>query len=62
MGDGGRLHYAGDSAAISPLGETLAEGDSREQVLSFDAEPEAVGKLRARFPALDDRRPNAYRR
>ena len=62
VGDGGRLHYAGDSAAISPLGETLAEGDSHEQVLSFDAEPEAVGKLRARFPALDDRRPNAYTR
>jgi predicted amidohydrolase len=62
VGDGGRLHYAGDSAGISPLGETLAEGDARAQVLFFDAEPESVRKLRARFPALDDRRPSAYRR
>jgi len=62
VGDGGRLHYAGDSAAISPLGETLAEGDDRERVLLCDIDPEGVSKLRARFPALDDRRPEAYRR
>jgi predicted amidohydrolase len=62
VGDGGRLHYAGDSAGITPLGETLAEGHEREQVLFFDVEPEAVRKLRARFPALNDRRPNAYHR
>src|SRR5262245_44650460 len=62
VGDGGRLHYAGDSAAISPLGETLAEGDARERVLFFDADPAAVQKLRARFPALKDRRPEAYKR
>jgi len=60
VGDGGRLHYAGDSAGISPLGETLAEGDSRTQVLFFDVEPEAVSNLRSRFPALNDRRPDAY--
>ena len=62
VGDGGRLHYAGDSAGISPLGETLAEGDDRERVLFFDADPAAVEKLRSRFPALKDRRPEAYRR
>ena len=62
VGDGGRLHYAGDSAAISPLGEVLAEGDDRERVLFADVDPEVVGKLRSRFPALDDRRPEAYRR
>ena len=62
VGDGGRLHYAGDSAGISPLGETLAEGDESAQVLFFDVEPEAVRKLRARFPALNDRRPDAYHR
>ena len=60
VGDGGRLHYAGDSAAISPLGETLAEGDDHERVLFFEADPAAVAKLRARFPALQDRRPDAY--
>lgn len=62
VGDGGRLHYAGDSAAISPLGETLAEGDDRERVLFFEADPAAVRKWRARFPALNDRRPDTYHR
>lgn len=61
VGDGDGLHYAGDSAAISPLGETLAEGDEQERVLLADVEPEKVAKLRARFPALEDRRPEAYR-
>jgi len=62
VGDGDGLHYAGDSAAVSPLGETLAEGDEQERVLLADVEPEEVAKLRARFPALEDRRPEAYRR
>ena len=62
VGDGGRLHYAGDSAAISPLGETLAEGGDKKKVLFADVEPPAVQRLRSRFPALDDRRPSAYRR
>jgi predicted amidohydrolase len=61
-GEGDGLRYAGDSAAIAPLGETLAEADDREQVLFADIDPEVVRKLRARFPALDDRRPSAYRR
>jgi predicted amidohydrolase len=61
-GDGNGLHYAGDSAAIAPLGETLVEADDREQVLFFDADPAVVKKLRARFPALEDRRPAAYKR
>jgi len=62
VGDGNRLHYAGDSAAISPLGEALVEGDDRTRLLLCEVDPQAVSKLRARFPALDDRRPEAYRR
>jgi predicted amidohydrolase len=62
VGDGGRLHYAGDSAVISPLGETLAEGADKKMVLSADVEPATVQRLRSRFPALNDRRPDAYRR
>jgi len=61
-GDGDGLHYAGDSAAVAPLGETLVEGDDKERVLITDVDPAVVAKLRARFPALDDRRPEAYRR
>ena len=62
VGDGGRLHYAGDSAVLSPLGETLAEGSDKEMVLFADVDPGSVQKLRTRFPALNDRRPAAYRR
>jgi len=61
-GNGNGLHYAGDSAAIAPLGETIVEADDREQVVFSDVDPEVVKKLRARFPALADRRPEAYRR
>ncbi|MDQ5871074.1 MAG: carbon-nitrogen family hydrolase [Acidobacteriota bacterium] len=61
-GDGNGLHYAGDSAAIAPLGETLVEVDARDQVAFADVDPQVVKKLRARFPALSDRRPSAYRR
>jgi predicted amidohydrolase len=61
-GEADGLHYAGDSAVIAPLGETLAEADDREQVLFGDVDPEVVKKLRARFPALSDRRPSAYKR
>ena len=61
-GEGDRLRYAGDSAAIAPLGETLAEAGPGEQVLFADVDPAVVAKLRARFPALKDRRPSAYRR
>jgi predicted amidohydrolase len=62
VGDGGRLHYAGDSAVLSPLGETLTEGADREIVLFADVDSTSVQKLRNRFPALNDRRPAAYRR
>ena len=62
VGDGGRLHYAGDSALISPSGETLAEGDDRERLLLGEVDVKRVVETRARFPFLDDRRPDAYRR
>ncbi len=62
VGDGGGAHYAGDSAVIAPLGEVLVEGDDRERVLVADVDSEKVAKLRARFPALADRRPQAYKR
>lgn len=61
-GEGGKLHYAGDSAAIAPLGETLVEAGPGEHVLFADVDPAVVSKLRERFPALKDRRPSAYRR
>ncbi|MGH9316484.1 MAG: carbon-nitrogen family hydrolase [Thermoanaerobaculia bacterium] len=62
VGEGGGLRYTGDSAVISPWGETLASGGPSEAVLLFDADPSVVRDARARFPALSDRRPEAYRR
>jgi predicted amidohydrolase len=62
VGEGGKLHYTGDSAVISPWGEVLAEGSAKESVLVCDVEPAAVRDARERFPVLRDRRPEAYRR
>ncbi len=62
VGDGGRLHYAGDSAVINPMGETLAEAGDQARVVFSDVEPARVAEARSRFPFLADRRPAAYRR
>ncbi len=62
VGEGGGLRYAGDSAVVSPWGEVLAEGSADEAVLVADVDPAVVRDARAKFPALADRRPEAYRR
>ena len=62
VGDGGDLHYAGDSAAISPWGETLASAAEIETVLLVDVDPRQVADARSRFTALKDRRPESYTR
>lgn len=62
VGQGGKLRYAGDSAVVSPWGEVLVEGSAEEAVLIADVDPAMVRDARAKFPALADRRPEAYRR
>jgi predicted amidohydrolase len=62
VGEGGKLRYAGDSTAVSPWGEVLAEGGPEEAVLLFEADPREVAQARAKFPVLSDVRPEAYRR
>lgn len=61
VGDGDGLHYAGDTALISPWGETLASAAEEEAVLLADVDPAAVADARAKFPALADRKPS-YRK
>ena len=61
-GEGGGLRYAGDSAVISPWGDLIVEAGPEEAVLLADVDPEVVRSARAKFPALEDRRPEAYRR
>ena len=56
------MHYAGDSAAISPWGETLASAAEIETVLVVDVDPKLVADTRAKLTALKDRRPESYTR
>ncbi len=56
VGEGGGLEYAGDSAVIDPLGETLASAASVEALLVTDVDPAVVASTRRRFPFLADRR------
>jgi predicted amidohydrolase len=58
--DGDGIHFSGDSAAISPWGETLASAAEIETVLIVDVDPGAVADARAKFTPLADRRPAAY--
>ncbi len=62
VGEGGKLRYAGDSAVIDPWGETIVEGDAADRVLIGDVDPAKVAEARAKFPVLEDVRPEAYRR
>jgi predicted amidohydrolase len=62
VGEGGKLRYAGDSALVDPWGETLVEGDASDRVLIGEVDPAKVAEARAKFPALNDVRPDAYRR
>jgi omega-amidase len=61
-GEGDGVRYAGGSVAFSPWGEVLAEAGAAEEVLFCDVDPAAAAKARETFPALRDRRPDAYRR
>ena len=62
VGEGGGLRYAGDSAVISPWGELIVEGKDAEEILIAQVDQGLVRDARAKFPALRDRRPEAYRR
>ena len=60
-GEGDGVRYAGGSAAFSPWGEVLTEAGAAEEVLFCEIDPAAAAKARETFPALRDRRPEAYR-
>jgi predicted amidohydrolase len=60
-GEGDGVRYAGGSVAFSPWGEVLAEAGEPETVVFCDVDPAAVARAREAFPALKDRRPDAYR-
>lgn len=56
VGEGGGLHYAGDSRIVDPVGEILAAGAGGETILLADVDPVMVAETRKRYPFLADRR------
>ena len=56
VGSGGGLDYAGDSAVIDPMGETLVSAASEEATLVTEVTAERVAEVRDRFRFLPDRR------
>ena len=56
VGDGGKLHYTGDSRIIDPMGEVLAAASGIETILSAEVDAAVVAQTRERFPFLPDRR------
>jgi predicted amidohydrolase len=56
VGDGGGIHYQGDSLIVDPLGVVVADGAGRgETVLTALVDPTRVAEVRSRYPFLDDR-------
>ncbi len=56
VGDGGRLHYCGDSMIIDPFGEIAAQAAETETTISANVDPGRVRAIRAEYPFLQDRR------
>jgi predicted amidohydrolase len=55
--DGNGIRYPGASHVFGPLGEDICTGNSREQFIVCEINPETVSKVRSQFPFLDDIRP-----
>jgi len=62
VGEGGGLHYSGDSMLLDPLGQTLEAICDREGLVLGEVSPTEVAETRAQFPFLVDRRPEVYER
>jgi predicted amidohydrolase len=56
VGDGGRLHYCGDSMIIDPFGEIVAQASETETIITANVDPDRVRAIRAEYPFLQDRR------
>jgi predicted amidohydrolase len=56
VGNGGGLHYSGDSRIIDPWGAELVTAQHTEAVLVADVDPARVAEVRSTYPFLNDRR------
>jgi predicted amidohydrolase len=61
-GEGGGLHFSGDSLLADPSGGILAEAAEGQGLVLGEVSAEEVAAVRARFPFLKDRRPEIYRK
>ena len=60
--DGKGIHYSGDSAAIGPRGEVLAQGaPGREEMLTVTLDRQGLEEFREKFPAHLDADPFSLR-
>jgi predicted amidohydrolase len=53
--------FPGMSLVADPMGEVVAEADSREQVLRAELDLAILEEFRAKVPVFKDRRPEVYR-
>ena len=60
IGDGGGLHYGGDSMVISPTGEILLHATNADELAIIDINPEEANIYQEKFPLKRDRRPELY--
>ena len=56
IGEGGKLHYSGDSRVIDPLGVVIADAGSTPTIIYAEIETSHVATVRDKFPFLQDRR------
>jgi len=54
--DGNGISYPGASHIFDPLGRDICAGDSKEQFIACEIDPETVIKIRSQFPFLKDMR------
>lgn len=55
VGEGNNLTYSGDSAAITPLGETLLEITQEERISTLTLSSKYLAEIREKLPFLKDR-------
>lgn len=59
-GTAGQTRYGGCSAVYDPLGSTIAQAGSREEIITADCDLAAVAAIRKAIPVYHDRRSDLY--
>lgn len=59
-GTAGSTVYGGGSVILDPLGETLAEADTSEAIISAECDTQSLQSLRSAIPVFADRRSDLY--